>query len=98
MGRVEGLFTYKGRLFMDVRRYLVRVEVARVTPIRGRVLVNTFLANYFKFNCVAQGFRRYDISFCARRLLIGFLTGGEGGTLPRVTDKGVRRFKIVTVR
>lgn len=94
---MEGLFTSEGRLFMYVRCNFVGVEVPRVSPISGRVLVNAFLTNYLQFNCMSKGLRRNDVRLSVRRLLVRFLAGGDRGTLARQEGQGVRGLKIVTM-
>lgn len=83
---------------MYVRSDLVGVEVTRVSPICGRVLTNSFLANYFEFSCGPKGASRYDVCVRQWRLLVCFLSRGSRSALTRLGYEGVRRFHPVVVR
>lgn len=98
VGGMKSLLANEGRLLVDIRRHFIRVKIARVAPIRGGMLIHSFLTQNFQLNGGAKGLCRHHVSICKRRLLVRFLSRGYRSTLPRERCQGVRRFHVVAVR
>lgn len=96
--RMERLLSCQGRTIMDHRRHLIRVEVLRMSTIRGRRLVRSLLTNDLQFTNGSKGLTRNYLGVSKRRVVVRLLTGRVRSALTRVNGPGVRRFHTVTIR